>query len=700
MTSIDEMRDDLTGILVTAEIWVRGLGALGEQAPPAELIDAEVARLRGLRTRALSNRLNVGLVGRQSSGKSFLISGLQGRLTYELTTDDEGDIQDSYTGILPIGVNATTACPTTVVPVEDDGSGLASGRGFLRVQFADSPSYAPWTDVCPDPTPEMMAAYGAVDGDQANRLPEHRGRRVVQIELLVSHYRLPAKLYDLPGAGSPRDDVDNDLDVIMKEAWDQADCFVYVSHATSGPDAHHLDLMRELYGYHLHTGRQVIWVLTGIDRAKQVEDGRSAWKNARERSNDYLRDRFGNPSDGPQGFIGDGFFPVSPAWEAQAAFEDATGTATGTGGISTGRNSRMDELRRKLNDVIEGGVGQRHLAHVADEAAGLVRLLRRPLADTLATHQVSVADLESQKASMTDQLDRVTQATDKLVSDLTHDLARTLRGVQRSFARLEEELHAGLDRLIDEGDLKAEHVSEINVRQVEVCSQWISAADGPDLQWQRQLAELNDRADVGLRGIKGDTAESQLVAWEAFDSRAVLLSDEGRRPLGAYGVVKAAATTMGVVSPVVGGVAMGLAGASLAVVAFPVAATVAAAIAMAKVTDLVRERESNLQKARTQRKRLIGSQADEVRDAFVAAARTQGTELIDAVETYLAQHRLRLQRTLAGIVRRIEAPDSVASREIVARLGPVVASGHEVISGLGDLGDEARAQADRAEGSA
>lgn len=141
---------------------------------------------------------------------------------------------------------------------------------------------------------------------------------------------------------------------------------------------------------------------------------------------------------------------------------------------------------------------------------------------------------------------------------------------------------------------------------------------------------------------------------------------------------------------------MTLAGASLAMVAFPVTATVAAAIALAKITDMVRERESNLQKARTLRKQLIDGQADQVRDAFVAVAREQGNVLIDAVEAYLAQHRLRLQRTLAQIVRRIEAPDSVASREIVARLGPVEESGREIIAGLRELANEAAAQADQA----
>ncbi|SFE74078.1 hypothetical protein SAMN05216251_10522 [Actinacidiphila alni] len=686
MRSIDEMRDELSGVLGLAETWVGGLRALGERALPAAEIEAEVRRLRGLRTRSLSGRLNVGLVGRQSAGKSFLISGLQGGLTYSLTTDEDGDLQDSYDGVLPIGVNATTACPTTVVPVEADGPNDASGRGFLRVQFADSPWNSPWTDVGPNPSAEVMAAYGAVDGDQSKRLPEHRGRVVLQIELLLSRYRLPAKLYDLPGAGG----ADEELDVVMKEAWDHADCFIYVSHATAGPDAHDLDLMRDLYAYHLRTGRQVLWVLTGIDRAEQAEDGRKAWKIVKEKSDEYLRDRFGNSSDAVHRFIGEGFLPVSPALEAKAVHADAVGADSGTGGNAVGRNSRMDELRRRLTDVIEGGAGQRHLADVAEEAMRLVRRLRRPIADTLATHRVSVADLDRQQHIVSERLDRVKRETDKVLSELRNESEGALRTVRRSFGGLAAALHAGLDDLIDSGDLKAEHVSEINVRQVEIFSEWIAAAGGPDQTWQRQLAGLNDRAATGLRLIRGtDTRESQLVAWEAFDGRAVLLSNDGRQPMSAYGVVKTAATTMGVVSPVVGGVAMGLAGLSLAAVAFPVAATVAAAIAMAKITDVVKERESALQKARTYRKQLIDGQADRIRDSLVAAAKEQADTLIDAVEAHLVRYRHRLERTLAQIADRVAAPDSVASRETVLRLGPVEERASEIIASLRAIADAA-----------
>ncbi|SHM25774.1 P-loop NTPase family protein [Actinacidiphila paucisporea] len=70
-----------------------------------------------LRTRALSTLLNVSLLGRQSSGKSFLISGLQGGLEYLQVSDGDGGYADKYLGILPSSPTPTTACPSTVVPV-------------------------------------------------------------------------------------------------------------------------------------------------------------------------------------------------------------------------------------------------------------------------------------------------------------------------------------------------------------------------------------------------------------------------------------------------------------------------------------------------------------------------------------------------------------------------------------------------------
>lgn len=85
--------------------------------------------------------------------------------------------------------------------------------------------------------------------------------------------------------------------------------------------------------------------------------------------------------------------------------------------------------------------------------------------------------------------------------------------------------------------------------------------------------------------LEEDSAGPRLVTPEPFDPNAFLTTDDGRRTGGVYGLVKATAATVGLASPLIGGVAVGLAGVSLSAVAFPVTASVGAAIAVTKIVD-------------------------------------------------------------------------------------------------------------------
>jgi hypothetical protein len=232
VTGVDEIRDDLAQLLGRCETWLETLGNQTDAPQDVDELAADIARVRSLRTRALSTLLNVGMLGRQSAGKSFLISGLQGRLEYWLVDDD--DDEGEYTGILPSSANPTTACPSTVVPVGGDPSVDASGRGLLRVKFDDSD----WVEIGTDLPPAVVASYGAADGKVTDRRREHINRRVLEIEVLISDALLPAKLFDLPGSESP----DGDHDLIMRGAWAEADCFIYVTQATSALTVNELEL--------------------------------------------------------------------------------------------------------------------------------------------------------------------------------------------------------------------------------------------------------------------------------------------------------------------------------------------------------------------------------------------------------------------------------------------------------------------------
>lgn len=108
-----------------------------EPEPKRAELDEVVQTIRKLRIRATSSMINVAFLGSFSSGKCFLVGGLQGKLEYAPITDDNGMVSDHYIGLLHSASKATTACPATVVPVDDSAEIDASGRGFLRVKFAD-----------------------------------------------------------------------------------------------------------------------------------------------------------------------------------------------------------------------------------------------------------------------------------------------------------------------------------------------------------------------------------------------------------------------------------------------------------------------------------------------------------------------------------------------------------------------------------
>ncbi|MEU4234957.1 hypothetical protein AB0F17_62690 [Nonomuraea sp. NPDC026600] len=67
---------------------------------------------------------------------------------------------------------------------------------------------------------------------------------------------------------------------------------------------------------------------------------------------------------------------------------------------------------------------------------------------------------------------------------------------------------------------------------------------------------------------------------------------------------------------------------------------------------------------------MLDRQAQNARDGFNEVVRDQGRMLIDAVEENISEHRTRLEAALAQINDRINAPDTVRSRDVVTYLTP------------------------------
>ncbi|MFE3598063.1 hypothetical protein [Streptomyces sp. NPDC059142] len=671
---VEEVRDELKHLLGRCERWLRMEEAVRDLLPDTEGLAGDITRLEALRTRALSSMLNVALLGRQSSGKSFLISGVQGGLRYVPITDEDGMPAAEYLGILPSSARPSTACPSTVIPVGDDEPAAPEGKALLRVRFEGGEV----ADIGTDLPPAVVAAYGAADGDVTNRRPEHIGRRVEAIEMLVSGASLPVKLFDLPGSESPVEE----HEFIMREAWGEADCFIYASQAASALTATELQLIRDLYAHHMHgnAGKRVLWVLTGIDLATQREQGQAAWKSVLATNNEYLHTHFGG--QGGQ-FIGEGFLPVSAAWEAEADFKEARGEDGG----SLRRLSGMEALRDRLRKLMESGAGNVHLTKVADEARWLVRRRQRDIADTLDTHQVAVGDLMAQRDGLRERVDGAEHSLERIRAELDREMQRRIRAAQKPFGDLAHELHRELDPLIDDGNLSAEHVNEIDVRQVQVFSRWMTAPGGPATLWESELRTLDGNARRLLRADLGVETDAHLVTADPLDTSFFPMRSDGRRPLTVYGLVQTVANTVSVAGPIAGGAVWLTTSLSLATIAVPAGAAVVTAIAIAKVTDLLKDRESKVHKARQERKEMIDEQVKQARATFEDVARSQGLLLVDAVENHHLRHQARLRSTLTQIMERMDADDTAHSRAVIDRLAPVDEEGRRLVTALQDLSD-------------
>lgn len=227
MTSrqVSQLQDELRDFLGRAERWAEDLCAASELAGTSLPGGPEnVQTISALRTRAASTLLKVGLFGAFSSGKTYLLCGLQGTLRFTEVKRGNDRPQPRYIGLLPFSPNPTTACPVQITPVADGGEVDASGTGFMRVRFVGDEE---WEDVGNSVGPSVTAAYVRYGADPSNRRPQHvdRVHEVAEAEILMADFRIPATLWDLPGYGSPV----KAHDAIVKAAMNDADCFLYVS---------------------------------------------------------------------------------------------------------------------------------------------------------------------------------------------------------------------------------------------------------------------------------------------------------------------------------------------------------------------------------------------------------------------------------------------------------------------------------------
>ncbi|MEU3353436.1 dynamin family protein [Streptomyces sp. NPDC037389] len=680
---VDETRGELRDVLDRSEAWLRDAAGLPEvPAEWPEELRAEAATVKRLRTRAASTLINVALLGAFSSGKSFLLSGLQGGLELVEVQTPDGLTADKFVGLLPSSPVPTTACPATVVPVDGRQSAVdASGTGYLRVRFTDSAD-GEWQDVGNSPAPSVVAAYAMQDADVTNRLREHRGREVAEVEVLLADARLPAKFYDLPGYGSP-----NPVhDLIVRAAMADADCFMYVSHASRTLSERDLDLIRFLYEHYLLSGKRVVWVVTAIDSASNLDlNDVVEWKATIARNNSYLKENFTLPDGQPElGFIGEGFIPVSPALEARAAKLEAEEAESPARRCRA--ESRMDTLRQAIEDLIRTGTGTRHIAAVAAEARVLLVPRLRVIEDRLRAERLEIDGLKE----LLDGHQRRLELLDRVLPELRDQLERKLQArvgrAVRPFGRLASHLHGALDATIRQTDVsKAAKAHQVEMSKAQALRTWMEAPAGPATLWTEQFEAFKQDVAQAVEHAFGDKDLTGRLPDSVFDVNDLSLPRRAQRTATAQDTVQRAAALVGLVAPIAAGGTYfyGLAAAGTV---FPPAGVVAGVAGMVFMGIEYRKRKLNsLQVLQEEWIGAIDTEAQAVKEQFALSAAVQGTDVIDHLSDNLAQYREQLESTRDFVRQRIANPENQVRQGLIEQLEPVDEEGRTLVEALRKL---------------
>ncbi len=646
--------------------------------PPT--VGKDLEAVRRLRTRAASSLINVALLGGFSSGKSFLVSGLQGGLALTRVMSDD-DVSDKFIGLLPSAPIPTTACPASVVPVDASPQVDASGRGFLRVRFSDTDQ---WEDIGTSVLPPVVAAYAMGDDSDVklSRKEEHWNRIVAEIEILVSESLLPAKLYDLPGHGSP----DPIHDQIIREAMADADCFIYVSTASVSLSDADLELIGYLHRHHVNTGKRVVWVVTAIDRAMELGlDNRPAWTATVARNNRYLEDNCtlldGKPD---RGFIGDGFIAVSPASEARGKFSISEGNEAA--GRRLLAESRMDALRRTLSTMIERDTGRRHVAAIASESRALLFPYQRALSERLETERLPVDQLRSQLRDLGNQLRDLTLAVDTTDARLGDILDRRIKSARQGFRRLAPHLRESLESEILSADLrKPRQANQIEVHRTRVIREWMTSPTGPLQIWNWELEAFTSEVLTEVRtAVLASHPLSEFRSSQVIDIDELTAPKSQRSNSDTQDVVQRAVAVVGALTPIGAGVATAFGVLAGPLLLIPAGVTVAATLAYAGITYR-KKNATSLDLLRREWIAELDEIASEVERLFAAAAGLAGSEIIGRAIAILAGRRDQLAHSLLVVQERIEQPETATRQDLVARLDPHCRDGEELIAQLTQL---------------
>lgn len=666
-------------------------------------IDAkDLQHLQGLRTRASSVLLKVGLLGSFSSGKTFLVNALQGHLEYfERSRRGRRKPSVQYIGLLPSSPEPTTAAPTTLRPVRNADEGDSA---VLRVRFAGD-EFGTWT-VVGDASPGRIAAYtteiktdrenagDGIDSNLGERERGHRNLEVAEAEIEISKYELDVLLFDLPGVHSPTAAHSE----ISRMRMNDADCFIYVTSAVRVLSEEDLEQIRELLNHFRDRGgKPIIWVMTAIDLGTQEESsGEEKWKITLRTNNDYLDEHFGPEALGPMSadFIGRGFIGVSPALEAEAkAIRDEDPAESD----ELQAESQMNQLRERIVELTAGSSGMDHVNHLAAETLTIARTHVRRVEERFEDEKKPLDKLREEIETIEHQIREREDERGELATTLRRDLESSVRTSMRSFDKkpdLGSYLHIELDGLIDRTDFRRpKEVNRYEVTQNSAIREWLEGVGRPLPEWSSHFPVFFERANEGLRRIVGsDLIHSGGQTLDLNDLERLLAARPWTPP--DPDTVNRVVDMAAKITPLASFATVG-GGATATVLASGAAATAGVALiplglilggaSLYSFRQRRGEAKSHMDVWRAEEKQALDSVASEVQALVTAQAIGQGEEVIDLVGERIALAIDDMNRRRLRLETRQRDKSTQASKEVVEELADRVAEGQRIVSGLSQV---------------
>jgi hypothetical protein len=440
-----------------------------------------------LRDRGDSELLSIAFFGAFSSGKSFLISGLNKRID---VFEHQG--RDQFAPLLPASPRHTSSCPVAIEPLP-----LGHKEDTFSVSFEGAEGW----EVKKPPTLAIIQAYVTdLPNAKAQRLTnKDRTRTVLKARLRLSSPPLKARLYDLPGFGA----IGFNYEGVIRSFVQGADCIAYVAWAVRPLDEKDLDLLRDIYLHHKATGKPVFFILTQIDLSWDIDStsGKIKWEDVLEANNEFLSSTFTGPDGRPDGaFIGGGFIPVSPALEAKGLSLPIQQPSAAKRFLA---DSRMHILRERFEEYLRNTSGPMHLAELASECQRLLQRLGQDITSRIASECTPGEDVRRAIKGYRAQRGVLIEGKRKLeeeLSDLGHSaITRAFAGSDPdNLARLLTERVA--DRINKDDVLSAGVVHEIETEKARVVREWICAGSKALIPrwtaaWDSFVKQANERVE-------------------------------------------------------------------------------------------------------------------------------------------------------------------------------------------------------------